>query len=718
MEKRNVFKLLFLYFVIVATLSACNSSTTKEKTGSLELTVIGLTGVDASVSVIGPKGFNQTLKASGKLENLSVGNYTITAQDIVQTNTYFPDKRQQSVEVKAGEMTNVTLTYSKQDVSAGSLEVTINGLPVGTNADVVISGLNGFSQQLTTSSVLSNVTPGDYQLTAKVVKVGGDSYAPTATNQTIAVAAGSNTDVSVTYTKQSVTVGQLAITVTGLPNDVIASSSLTGPNGFSKNVTGSETLDNLQPGTYTLGASQRNVVYPYNPLPKTQSINVVAGEAATARIVYVPTIPLPHEAEDAAFGFNVAVDGDIMVVGAPFETSGNVQQVGFAYVYMRVGRSEWQFLKQLAAPMSLENDNFGISVAVSGDRIVVGSPNALTNRTCDLNGNCIDQRGGAVYVFERNQGGQNNFGLVAPLRASDFYGDSDDFGNSVAISGKVVVIGARGKAVDLNKDGTIDCATTYTECGVGEAYLFEEAEETKTWREIKTLYASDGASSDDFGADVSMSGDTVFVGKPGDDRDATKLGTGAAYIFQRNQGGADNWGEVKKLVASDGVSYDYFGETVAISGDLAVVGIFSEAERSEATAYVFGRNHGGTNNWAELKTLKVATVPGYLYAPVVVRGDTVLVGVPYASHDVNEDGKVECLPGGMSYAGSECFVGAVSVFGRNEGGANNFGLVKRFLAADGAGNDGLGYGLALSENTIVAGAPGHDKRTGAVYVLE
>jgi hypothetical protein len=718
MEKRNRLNVLVLYFFIIL-LSACGGSTTKEKTGTLELTIQGLSAVDVNVTVTGPNSFSQSLNASGKLENLVAGNYSITAQDVVLSDTFFPDKRQQSVEVKAGETANATLTYSKQNLNAGSLEVTITGLPSGTNADVVVSGPSGFSQQLTTSSVLSNLTPSDYTLTAKVVTVGSDSYTPTPTNQTISIAAGSKTDVTVTYTKQSSTLGQLAILLKGLPTNMNAGVTVTGPNGFSETLTASKTFNDLPPGEYTLTASKVEGTYPYNPSPKTQTLNVLAGESTNAFLVYVPTIPHPPIPVKSGFGEAVAIDGNLMVIGAPFEAIGDLSNVGSAYIYQRSEAGEWQFLKQLAAPVNV-NGEFGTSVAIRGDTIFVGSPRAFNPPPLIL---CVIEkcRHGAVYVFERDEGGVNNFGLVTTLGASDPF-NIDDFGYSVAISGDILVVGAVGKDVDLNKDGTTDIST---ESQVGEAYIFQEDQGgSKTWREVKKLFASDAAKKDEFGNSVSISGDTVVIGAFGKAYDTDSDGTvdcdpkyngpdcsvGAAYIFQKDQGGVDNWGEVKKLLARDGLSRDFFGGSVAISNDLVAVGFYA---KNEAPAYLFQRDQGGTNNWGEIKRFE--GVPENNATYVALRGDTVLVGTPYTNGDVNEDGTVDCTP---TFREDECFVGSVSVFRRNEGGANNFGLVKRFVAADGARFDEFGYALALDDKTIIVSARSHAERTGAVYVLE
>ena len=113
----------------------------------------------------------------------------------------------------------------------------------------------------------------------------------------------------------------------------------------------------------------------------------------------------------------------------------------------------------------------------------------------------------------------------------------------------------------------------------------------------KHVVAAPG-SNDGFGAIVAISGDIVVVGSGGDDPG------GAAYIFYRNQGGPDNWGEVKKLTASDTAVGDAFG-SVAISGDNVVVGANSETAggTNAGAAYFFQRDEGGVDNWGEVTKL-------------------------------------------------------------------------------------------------------------------
>ncbi len=120
-------------------------------------------------------------------------------------------------------------------------------------------------------------------------------------------------------------------------------------------------------------------------------------------------------------------------------------------------------------------------------------------------------------------------------------------------------------------------------------------------REEAILRASDGQANDEFGISVAISGDTALVGaneEDGGPGDPASL-VGAAYVFGRNQGGMNNWGEVAKLTASDAQAGDQFGNSVAISGDTALVTRLTGG----GAAYVFDRNQGGINNWGEVKKL-------------------------------------------------------------------------------------------------------------------
>ena len=129
--------------------------------------------------------------------------------------------------------------------------------------------------------------------------------------------------------------------------------------------------------------------------------------------------------------------------------------------------------------------------------------------------------------------------------------------------------------------------------------------------EVKKLIASDAQAGDQFGyRSVAISGDTAIVGAYGEG--AGGGGAGAAYVFERDQGGAGNWGEVTKLTASDAQPRDSFGFSVAVSGDDAIVGAFDRNAGVPigGVAYVFGELPGPVGGVAELPNVSAAPSSG------------------------------------------------------------------------------------------------------------
>ncbi|MGA2186685.1 MAG: FG-GAP repeat protein, partial [Bryobacteraceae bacterium] len=271
------------------------------------------------------------------------------------------------------------------------------------------------------------------------------------------------------------------------------------------------------------------------------------------------------------FGDSVAISGDTVVVGA----LGNSVSQGAAYVFVKPGTG-WAttstFNAELTASDGAASAVFGESVAISGDTVVVGDSRAMI-------GNNIQ---GAAYVFVKpGTEWATTSTFNAKLTASDGAVGAY-FGESVAISGDTVVVGAYAAWVGNNPLQ-------------GTAYVFVKPE-TGAWApttETAKLTASDGAARDFFGMSVAISGDTVVVGAPtGGNNNAQ----GAAYVFVKPGTGA--WAatmETARLTASDGAANDAFGESVAISGDIVVVGAnyFSSGYPpvpAHGTAYVFGFN--------------------------------------------------------------------------------------------------------------------------------
>ena len=168
---------------------------------------------------------------------------------------------------------------------------------------------------------------------------------------------------------------------------------------------------------------------------------------------------------------------------------------------------------------------------------------------------------GYAYIFKKDN--TNNWVQIKVIAKA-----SINFGVSVAISGDYIVVGAKHA-----KNGSI----TF----VGAAFVFKkDIGGTDNWGEIKQIVASDREYNDLFGASVAISGDYIVVGAPWEDplkaNGSYQSDAGSAYVFKKDQGGTDNWGQIKKIVASDRAVLDYFGYSVAISGDYIVVGASGE----------------------------------------------------------------------------------------------------------------------------------------------
>lgn len=273
------------------------------------------------------------------------------------------------------------------------------------------------------------------------------------------------------------------------------------------------------------------------------SVRVFVGGGSTWTAQALPVVA-PTPQDGAEFGYRVALSGSTLVVGAWLETRNGQVDAGAAYVYEWNGAT-WQFAAKLPANAPAGGDLFGASVAIDVDTIVVGAPGD------DAKGS----DSGAVHVFGRNQGGSNTWGHVVTLTASDGAA-SNSLGEAVAIDGDRFVVGATGNdPIGGGQDR-------------GAAYVF--ARNGATWAEETKLVASDAAIGDYFGWSVAMNGDTAIVGAP-EEENAGSTDTGSAYVFVRDPSNGA-WTEQTKLEPCGGQDLDGFGESVAVVGDVAVVG--------------------------------------------------------------------------------------------------------------------------------------------------
>ncbi len=376
------------------------------------------------------------------------------------------------------------------------------------------------------------------------------------------------------------------------------------------------------------------------------------------------------------FGTAVAISGDTAVVGAPEAYVGSHAYQGVAYVFVRNG-SNWELQQQLIAPDGLMQDYFGSAVAISGDTVVVGAYRAAINDFYDQGAAYVFQRSGTTWDLQQK--------LIDPAETQDF----DWFGISVAIEGDTILVGewyddiggnsGQGSVHVFTRSGetwspqtkfssldgvagdrfgykvalsgdTALVSVPYSAIGEnieqGSAYIF--VRDGTTWSQQAKLIASDGAMNDSFGHSVSLFGDTALVGASRDDV-GDNGNQGSAYVFKRS---GTSWSEQAHLFASDGALNDRFGTSVALNGDMALIGAVLDVTGKSivGSAYIFTRDQ---SNWSEQDKLLAADGDGldYFGNSAALSSATALVGALFDTVDGNpEQGSVYIYEFPLPYA--------------------------------------------------------------------
>lgn len=361
------------------------------------------------------------------------------------------------------------------------------------------------------------------------------------------------------------------------------------------------------------------------------------------------------------FGWSVAIDGNTAVVGAPWNAvnvSASNPSPGAAYVYVRQNGS-WTEQAILTPDDGVDDDEFGIAVAISGDRIIVGAH--------------LHDGDGAAYVFTRTG---SSWSQEAKLIASDGAA-GDGFGIAVALDGDTAVVGA----YEDDDNGS----------NSGSAYVF--IHQSGSWNQQARIAGDDIAGGNRFGRSVAVQGDTAVVGAP-----FHFSSQGAVYVFGRDGGG--NWSQQEKIVAADIANADLFGHTLALDGDTILVGSYQDdagAISNSGSAYLFVYDG---QDWLQQAKI-VPSDPntnGHFGRSVALYGDTAVVGAP----------------GDNEIAGGS---GATYIFTRHGG---SWHPQAKQIASDAAGADRMGHNVALHEDTIIAGSYGDDdngSNSGSAYVL-
>jgi uncharacterized repeat protein (TIGR01451 family) len=423
-------------------------------------------------------------------------------------------------------------------------------------------------------------------------------------------------------------------------------------------------------------------------------------------------------AEDR-FGESVAISGETIVVGAKKEasnatgTNGNqadnsASNAGAVYVFVRSGTT-WTQQAYLKASNTGSSDYFGYSVAIDGETIVVGASGEASNAKV-INGNQADNSAsaaGAVYVFVRSG---TTWTQQAYIKASNTDA-SDSFGSSVAISGETVVVGAPGEA---SKVKVINGNQTDNSLGqAGAAYVFVRS--GTTWTQQAYLKASNTNSNYRLGISVAISGETIVVGSDGEQSLSTGVNgsqtnsfaayAGAAYVFVRS---GTTWAQQAYLKASNTEEYDYFGQSVSISGETIVVGAAEEDSNAmgvnsgdqtdnsvngAGAAYVFVRS--GTT-WTQQAYLKASNTNfnSFFGFSVAISGETIVVGS-------NGENSNATGVNGNQLDVSAFTSGAAYVFTRS---GTTWSQLAYLKASNTGSGDQFGQSVAISGSTIVVGA--------------
>jgi LPXTG-site transpeptidase (sortase) family protein len=399
----------------------------------------------------------------------------------------------------------------------------------------------------------------------------------------------------------------------------------------------------------------------------------------TLGVVQQWSLSAPTPGYQDQFGYAVAIDGNTAVIGArnadPDLGGGPVQDAGAAYVYSYNGKT-WVLDGVLTAKNAQPGDTFGVSVAISGGRIVVGAtgvdledPNKKDTELKDA---------GAAYVFTRSGG---SWVQQSELTADD-YAEDDAFGSAVAIYQNTAVVAASTK----NLPPLVN---------VGAVYVFQNGG-GKEWGQQAKLLPSDPFLGDYFGSSVSIYANRIAIGAVQTNPIGAN-GPGKAYIYKRD---GQAWMPEERLQAQGGRSGDTFGNAIALYGDTLVVGaqhadpdLGAGRVTSAGTAYVFQRSG---SDWEESATLNAADARVFdqFGRSVGIYNNVIVVGADGATQAGN--------------SGS----GAVYVFKKDKDG---WSAQTRAVTDPTSEGDLFGRSVAISRDWFVAGASGRnpDAITGA-----
>jgi hypothetical protein len=417
-----------------------------------------------------------------------------------------------------------------------------------------------------------------------------------------------------------------------------------------------------------------------------------------------------HRDSLGEFGRSVDISGNYAIVGANYETTdtnglNSIYASGSAYIYEKGANGNWTLAQKIISSDRTAGDYFGIAVAISDNFAIVGS----ACQDFDASGNNIIVNAGAVYIYERMTNGK--WVEIQKIVSNDR--DFEDwFGEAIDIYEDYIVVGARGDDYD-----TLNLNYIYA---AGAAYIFKR-NSNNTWVQTQKIVASDRSNIAEFGYAVSINGNHVIIGAPTDSLDAqggnNLAQSGSAYFFELNSYG--RWIESTKVTATNREDKAYFGCSVSIFGDKAVVGAWHEGSGVNSSsilyeagaAYVFAMNVEG--NWNQ--TQKIV-------APMRHRVDFFGKSVSISHNTI----VVSCYGNDYDTSGSNFLhiAGAAFIFKQNSVGFWN--QTQKIVASNRQMYDRFGDAVSISKNNIIVGAPGRGldtsntnflTRSGAAYLF-
>ncbi|MGD2111537.1 MAG: FG-GAP repeat protein [Phycisphaerae bacterium] len=277
-------------------------------------------------------------------------------------------------------------------------------------------------------------------------------------------------------------------------------------------------------------------------------VYIYEGDGANRALSATLTAPVPGEYD--WFGAAVAIDGDLLVVGAPADDF-QLHHEGAAYIFRKTGET-WVNEASLDSGIPNPWDMFGLSVAAQADRVAIGNPFSSSVN---------------VYRYETG-----SWALEAELMGSDF-GVVGSFGFSVSFSGDRLVV---GHPLD-----------NHTGSDSGSAYVFRRA--GTVWTEEAKLTASDASPVDRFGHDVDMDGTRIVIGTP--QRDGEHAPVGGAYVFEWS---GSLWEQTHVLGYPEYPVGGAAGSSVAMDGNWIILGApYYPIGAGEGVGFLFCRAGAG-----------------------------------------------------------------------------------------------------------------------------